>query len=56
MECEGIMLRDKSERNTKIHLCVESKIDELIETECSMVIVRGWGWGEIRFRSKGTNI
>ena len=56
MECEGIMLRDKSERKTKIHLCVESKIDELIETECSMVIARGWGWGEIRFWSKGTNI
>ena len=33
MECEGIMLRDKSERKTKTHLCAESKIDELIETE-----------------------
>ena len=56
MECEGIMLRDKSERKTKIHLCVESKIDELIETVCSMLIARGWGWGEIIFWSKGTNI
>lgn len=46
MECEGIMLRDKSERKTKNHLCVEPQIDEFIETECLMVIARGWGWGK----------